>query len=65
METRKAFYATVTMGGVPFRTEQEARDYIKKRVDVGKNPQKWYPSEVEKLGEGRYVINEFYKKEIY
>ena len=63
MRTQKVFYGTIsTIGGKPIETEKQARDYIRTRVDVGKNPDKWFPSEVEKLGEGRYIINEYYKK---
>ena len=65
MKTQKVFYGTIsTIGGNPIKTEQQAKDYIRMRVDVGKNPDKWFPSEIDKIGEGRFVINEFYKKNV-
>ena len=66
MKAQKVFYGSISsIGGSPIKTEQQARDFIRMRVDAGKNPDRWYPSEIEKIGEGRFVINEFYKKVVY
>ena len=65
MELKKTYYGTISrIGGKVITSAEQAQKHIDEVVDVNKDFSKWMHSEVERLGPQRYVINEFYQKEV-